>query len=213
LFLPIGKQSFAIAIDRTPATNRSHELFNLNMTFDEPPVAGRYRLRRRIGQGSIAEVFAATDERTGAEVALKVLYPNLHDNQVVADRFRREVQVVRRIVHPHVIRIDDLAYAERRLCLVMELHPGGDLADRLQQGPLPPAALRTLAGQICGALEAAHRAGVVHRDVKPQNILSVRTPTGSTPASATSASPAPPTSPASPPAARCSAPPTTWPRR
>ena len=134
-------------------------------------LGGRYRVTRRLGQGSIAQVVAARDELGGAEVALKILYRNLRSNDVVADRFRREVQVVRRIRHRHVVRIDDLVEAEGLLFLVMELHPGGDLADRLAGAPMPVPALRLLARQVCGALEAAHRAGVVHRDVKPQNIL------------------------------------------
>jgi serine/threonine-protein kinase len=135
-------------------------------------LGGRYRIVRRLGQGSIAQVVAARDEATGVEVALKVLYRNLRSNEVVADRFRREVQVVRRIRHRHVVRIDDLIDDQGLLFLVMELHAGGDLADRLAaRGRLPAPALRLLARQVCGALEAAHRAGVVHRDVKPQNIL------------------------------------------
>jgi len=134
-------------------------------------LGGRYRVTRRLGQGSIAQVVAARDELGGAEVALKILYRNLRSNDVVADRFRREVQVVRRIRHRHVVRIDDLVEDHGLLFLVMELHPGGDLADRLAGAPMPVPALRLLARQVCGALEAAHRAGVVHRDVKPQNIL------------------------------------------
>jgi serine/threonine protein kinase len=140
---------------------------------DLPPLlGGRYRITRRLGQGSIAQVVAARDEHSGAEVALKVLYRNLRSNEVVTGRFKREVQVVRRIRHAHVVRIDDLIDDQGLLFLVMELHAGGDLADRLAAGgPLPAPALRLLASQVCGALEAAHRAGVVHRDVKPQNIL------------------------------------------
>jgi hypothetical protein len=137
-----------------------------------PLLAGRYRVGRRLGQGSIAQVVEARDEAAGNDVALKVLYSNLRQNEAVADRFRREVQVVRRIQHPHVIRIHDLVEDQSLLFLVMDLHAGGDLADRLARGgPLPAPLLCELAQQICGALEAAHRAGVVHRDVKPQNIL------------------------------------------
>jgi len=143
------------------------------MALDLPArLAGRYRVLRPIGQGSIAQVVEAHDEERGATVAIKILYPNLFSNQVIADRFRREALVVRRIENAHVIRIHDVVEADNLLFLVMELHAGGDLADRLARGgPLALPALQELGGQLCGALAAAHRAGVVHRDLKPQNVL------------------------------------------
>jgi hypothetical protein len=135
-------------------------------------LGGRYRLTRRIGQGSIAQVLEAVDEVGGGTVALKILYPNLAANPAVADRFKREAQIVRRIAHRHVIAIHDVAESDGLAYLVMDVHPGGDLADRLaRSGPLPVPTLRELGRQLGGALDAAHRAGVVHRDVKPQNVL------------------------------------------
>ena len=132
----------------------------------------RYRVLRALGQGSIARVLAARDEVRGIDVAVKLLHANLRRDRIVAARFVREAEIVRRIEHPHVIRIHDVVATEETLFLVMELHSGGDLADRLARGgPLPPAEVRRLATQLCGALEAAHRAGVVHRDIKPQNVL------------------------------------------
>jgi hypothetical protein len=133
---------------------------------------GRYQVSRLLGRGSIASVLAARDQARGLDVAVKVLHANLRRDRIVAGRFAREAEIVRRIEHPHVIRIHDIVATEQLLFLVMDLHPGGDLADRLARtGPLPPAEVRRLAAQLCGALEAAHRAGVVHRDVKPQNVL------------------------------------------
>jgi hypothetical protein len=133
---------------------------------------GRYRVLRALGQGSIARVLAARDEARGIDVAVKLLHANLRRDRIVAGRFAREAEIVRRIEHPHVIRIDDVVATGELLFLVMELHPGGDLADRLaRRGPLAPEEVRRLALQLCGALEAAHRAGVVHRDIKPQNVL------------------------------------------
>jgi hypothetical protein len=135
-------------------------------------LGGRYRVLRALGQGSIARVLAARDEVRGIDVAVKVLHANLRRDPIVAARFVREAEIVRRIEHPHVIRIHDVVETEGLLFLVMELHAGGDLADRLARaGALPLAAVRRLAAQLCGALDAAHRAGVVHRDIKPQNVL------------------------------------------
>jgi hypothetical protein len=135
-------------------------------------LGGRYQLRRALGRGAIAEVVLAGDARTGGEVALKILYPHLRENAPVVERFRREVEVVRRIAHPHVLAVREVVDSDEHLFLVMDYHPGGDLADRLARaGRLAPSDVRRLAGQLCGALAAAHRAGVVHRDVKPSNVL------------------------------------------
>jgi hypothetical protein len=135
-------------------------------------LGGRYRISRRIGQGSLAQVVEALDETSGATVALKILYPNLACNPTIAERFKREAQIVRRIAHPHVIALHDVVESDGLTFLVMDVHRGGDLADRLaRSGPLPGPVLRELGRQLCGALDAAHRAGVVHRDVKPQNVL------------------------------------------
>jgi tRNA A-37 threonylcarbamoyl transferase component Bud32 len=135
-------------------------------------LGGRYRVQERVGQGAIAEVVRARDDATDAEVALKVLYPALRDSPIVVERFRREVDFVRQIRDPHVLAIHDVVDADGFLFLVMDYHPGGDLADQLaRRGPLSTDALAKLAGQLCAALQAAHRAGIVHRDVKPSNIL------------------------------------------
>jgi tRNA A-37 threonylcarbamoyl transferase component Bud32 len=135
-------------------------------------LAERFRIERKLGQGAIAEVWLAEDESTGRRVALKVLYPALRENPVVVERFRREVELARKIADRHVLSIADVIDRDGHLFLVMEHHPGGDLADRLANlGPLGNDALLLLARQLTGALGAAHRAGIVHRDVKPSNIL------------------------------------------
>ena len=135
-------------------------------------MAGHYWPLGVLGRGAIAEVVRARDEQTDAEVALKILYPHLRDSAIVVERFRREVEIVRRIAHPNVLPIHDVLESDGRLFLVMDFHPGGDLADQLaRRGRLPPSEIVRLATQLCGALGAAHRAGVVHRDVKPSNVL------------------------------------------
>ena len=135
-------------------------------------LADRYRVLGPLGRGAIAEVVRARDARTGEEVALKILYPHLRESRVVVERFRHEVEIVRRIRHPHVLAIHDVVESNGHLFLVLDYHPGGDFADRLaRQGRLDAETMRRLAAQLCGALGAAHRAGVVHRDVKPSNVL------------------------------------------
>ncbi|MBG6104157.1 serine/threonine-protein kinase [Micromonospora vinacea] len=136
----------------------------------------RYVLHERIGLGGMSEVWRGDDEVLGRPVAIKVLAGQFATDPQLRATIQREARAAARLTHPHVTQVYD--YAEATLAggvvvpyLVMELVDGHNLADRLRSGPLPwPEAVR-VAGQIAAALAAAHRIGVVHRDVKPGNVM------------------------------------------
>ncbi|MEV6377148.1 serine/threonine-protein kinase [Micromonospora musae] len=140
----------------------------------------RYVLRERIGLGGMSEVWRADDEVLGRSVAVKALAAQLAADPQLRATIQREARAAARLTHPNVTQVYD--YGEATLpggevvpYLVMELVDGQNLADRLAAGPLPwPEAVRT-AGQVASALAAAHRIGVVHRDVKPGNVMLTET--------------------------------------
>ncbi|MFD6608367.1 serine/threonine-protein kinase [Micromonospora chalcea] len=140
----------------------------------------RYVLRERIGLGGMSEVWRADDEVLHRSVAVKALAGQLAADPQLRAVIQREARAAARLTHPHVTQVYD--YGEATLdsgvvvpYLVMELVEGQTLADRLAGGPLAwPDAVRT-AGQVAGALAAAHRIGVVHRDIKPANVMLTET--------------------------------------
>jgi hypothetical protein len=135
-------------------------------------LAGRFELRGRIGAGGLAEVFAARDRATGAEVAVKLLHAHLVQDPGTRERFRRELSIARSLEHPGIVRVFDLHAHQDRPFISMELLHGRTLHQRLlQDGPLPAEEARRIAQAICSALRAAHREGVIHRDLKPQNVF------------------------------------------
>jgi eukaryotic-like serine/threonine-protein kinase len=128
----------------------------------------RYRLERPLGHGGMASVWLATDERLDRPVAIKVLSDTLaHDDQYLV-RFRREAHVAAGLQHPNLVSIYDFETDERPF-LVMEYIPGGDLGERVEAGEVPDA--EPLARELLSALRHIHAAGVLHRDIKPQNVL------------------------------------------
>lgn len=136
----------------------------------EPAVlGGRYELREPIGSGGMAAVWLATDRRLGREVAVKLLDPGLAADADFLARFRREARIAASLTHPNLVGVFDFDAGPERPYLVMELVEGPDLGERLDARDAPPT--ERLAADLLAALDAIHRAGVVHRDVKPQNVL------------------------------------------
>ena len=131
-------------------------------------VAGRYRIVRWLGGGGMGRVYEAFDTELDERVALKVLSSGLSEEAV--ERFRREVKLTRRIVHRNVARMFDIGEHHGDRFLTMELVDGAPLT-RLLGEPLPWPRLQAIATQICDGLSAAHAAGVIHRDLKPDNVL------------------------------------------
>jgi hypothetical protein len=135
-------------------------------------VADRFVLGSLLGSGGVAEVYRARDRATGAEVALKELLPQFAADRAVRRRFLREAEVARRLDHPGIVPVLAAGEEGGRPYLVMELVEGEDLRRRLDRaGPLPFEEVRAMVVAIAGALDHAHARGVVHRDLKPQNVL------------------------------------------
>jgi tRNA A-37 threonylcarbamoyl transferase component Bud32 len=132
----------------------------------------RYRDARPLAVGGMGEIFRATDSELGREVVLKVLAERYAQDSALRRRFEREALTAARLSGtPNVVTIFDVAEHNGRPIIVMEFLPGGSLQDAIDAGPVPPAqALRWLE-EAAGAVDAAHRAGVVHRDLKPANLL------------------------------------------
>ncbi len=135
-------------------------------------LAGRYQLERRIGQGGMAEVWVATDVDLDRKVAVKWLRSTLATDPVVTERFRREAIAVARLSHPNIVGVHDVFVHDGRQAVVMQLVDGKSLRQLLDsQKRLGPELTIHIGAAIAGALDEAHRAGFVHRDVKPGNIL------------------------------------------
>jgi hypothetical protein len=130
-----------------------------------------YELREELGRGAFGTVFRAYQPIVGREVAIKVIAPELADEPAFIRRFEAEAQLVAGLEHPHVVPLYDYWREPGAAYLVMRLVGGGTLADALLPGALPPPRAATVFAQLSGALAAAHRAGVVHGDVKPENVL------------------------------------------
>jgi serine/threonine protein kinase len=132
---------------------------------------GPYEIVGQIGTGGMGEVYRAHDTRLGRDVAIKVLSPHLAATSEVRARFEREARTISQLNHPHICTLHDIGHQDGTDYLVMELIEGETLAARLAKGALPTSEVLRLGAQIADALDRAHRAGVVHRDLKPGNVM------------------------------------------
>ncbi|MBJ7341864.1 MAG: serine/threonine protein kinase [Mycolicibacterium sp.] len=132
---------------------------------------GRYKIIRLLGQGGMGEVYEAFDSEKDRTVALKILSPQHSDDEQFRARFQRESRAAAVLQEPHVIPIHDWGEVNDNLFIDMRLVQGKNLHELLAQGPLNPARAVSIVVQIAQALDAAHAEGLVHRDVKPENIL------------------------------------------
>src|SRR5438105_1414395 len=135
-------------------------------------VAGRYELEELVGSGGMSSVFKARDTLLERRVALKVLHPHFTDDDQYVERFRREARAVASLSHPNIVTILDRGEDEGRQFIVFELVEGRTLKEVLdEEGRLPVARALEIAIQVARGLAFAHEHGLVHRDVKPQNVI------------------------------------------
>ncbi|WP_157551022.1 serine/threonine-protein kinase, partial [Nocardioides jensenii] len=133
---------------------------------------GRYRIERQLGSGGMGVVHLATDTELNRTVALKVMWPQLASDTSFRERFAHEAATLARVDSAHIVSIFDHGVHDDTVYITTQYVDGGDLGALLRsRGPLPPQLAARICAQVADALFDAHRAGVVHRDVKPANVL------------------------------------------
>ena len=136
---------------------------------------GPYEIQSPLGAGGMGEVYRARDTRLDRTVAIKILPTHLSSSSEAKQRFDREARAISSLNHPNICTLHDVGHEDGIDYLVMEFLEGETLADRLMKGPLPPEQVLRCGIEICEGLEKAHRSGVVHRDLKPDNIMLTKT--------------------------------------
>src|SRR3954447_12086472 len=142
-------------------------------------LSGRYEIGDRLGSGGMSNVYQATDRTLERTVAVKVLAEHLSDDERFVARFRREALAVAKLIHPNIVQVYDTGVDEHRHFIVMEYVEGRSGAQILQRhGPIGPQTAAEIGIQACAGLDYAHRRGIIHRDVKPGNLMIVGGPVG-----------------------------------
>ncbi|MDQ6858903.1 MAG: protein kinase, partial [Chloroflexota bacterium] len=135
-------------------------------------IAGRYELGKRLGSGGMADVYAAYDRTLERTVALKLLRDGLSADKTFVARFTREARAAASIAHPRVVQVLDAGSADGRHYIAMEMVPGGTLKQVIQRdGPFPERRALRIGREIADGVAAAHARGIIHRDLKAQNVL------------------------------------------
>ncbi|HEX2391659.1 MAG TPA: protein kinase, partial [Solirubrobacterales bacterium] len=135
-------------------------------------LSGRYECGERLGSGGMSNVYKATDRILERTVAVKILAEHLSDDERFVARFRREALAVAKLIHPNIVQVYDTGLDEGRHYIVMEYVAGRSGAQLLQrQGPVDPEGAAEIGIQACAGLDYAHRRGIIHRDVKPGNLM------------------------------------------
>jgi serine/threonine protein kinase len=137
----------------------------------EGDVVAGFRIDAPLGEGSTAVIYRATQESLGRTVALKLLARELSDDPAFSERFRREGRLQAAIDHPHIVTVYEAGEAEHGLFLAMRLISGPTLKQAILGGDVDPRRSVGICSQLADALDAAHQVGLIHRDVKPQNVL------------------------------------------
>ena len=154
-----------------PATERFASLFAEDFARFPAALAERYRLTSELGRGGMASVFLARDLKHGRDVAVKVVHPMVA-SVLGAERFLREIRIMAQLRHPHIVPLFDSGEADGALYYVMPYEPGPSLRQRVaKDGQLPLDDVASILRDVCDALAYAHHNGVVHRDIKPDNVL------------------------------------------